>query len=168
KTLAAFDHPHIVPIHDYGQEHDVYYIVMGLVSGPDGKAVSLNDLIRSHGGQLPLPTALRIMEQACSALEYAHQKNVVHRDIKPGNLLIDSQGNLRLVDFGIASSIDRPGDHTLTGSGAMLGSLRYISPEQRDDPASVDGRSDLFSLGKVFYKMLTGRVPEGNHMKACL
>lgn len=165
KTLATFDHPHIVPIYDFGKERGWYYIVMGFVGGPDGRAKNLDDLIRAQGGRLEVETAIRVMEQVCWALEYAHQKKIVHRDIKPGNLLIDGQGNIRIADFGIASCGEQGGDTSLTGSGMTLGSLRYMSPEQRDAPTEVDGRSDLFSLGKVFYKTLTGKVPEGNYVK---
>ena len=104
--------------------------------------------------------SLRLIGQICSALQYAHGRGIVHRDIKPGNILIDADGNSQMADFGIAraSIFD---EKTLTVPGMIMGSLRYMSPEQKLDSAKVDARSDLYSLGIVFYEMVTGTVPEG-------
>ena len=165
RILASIDHPHIVPVLDYGQEQGIHYLVMPYIIGPDPRIKSLADWLR-QGERLEMDMVLRVIEQTCQALEHIHHQGIVHRDIKPGNLLLDENGDVRLADFGIARQRGFLGDATLTHPGVTLGSLRYISPEQRDDPACVDHRSDLFSLGKVFYKMITGQLPEGRYPSA--
>ena len=163
--LASIEHPHVVPVYDYGHEQGIYYIVMPYICSQDGRRRTVSDWVRSEGG-LEFDVVLRVMEQTCLALGHVHKLGIIHRDIKPGNLLIDDHGDVRLADFGIAHYRSFLRDSTLTFQGATLGSLRYISPEQRDNPGRVDRRADLFSLGKVFYKMLTGQVPEGKYPAA--
>ncbi len=165
QILASIDHPHIVPIYDYGRERGVCYIVMPWIAGSDSRRRSLADWIR-FDGRLEPDKVLTMMRQACVALDHVHRKGIIHRDIKPSNLLIDAHGHVKVADFGIACYRGPAHDPSLTSPGVTLGSLRYISPEQRDNPAQVDHRSDLFSLGKVFYKALTGQLPEGRYAKA--
>jgi hypothetical protein len=158
-ALAALDHPNIVTVHDLDVEDGLHYIVMAYVAGPDGPPLSLRELMVEP---LEEELALRVVQQTCSALSYAHGRGIVHRDIKPGNILLDAQGNAKLADFGIARVAAAQGvEQTLTVPGSVMGTLRYMAPEQKLDAASADARSDLYSLGVVFYEMLTGQVPEG-------
>ncbi len=109
--------------------------------------------------------ALAIIPSICGALQYAHERGVLHRDIKPENILLDAQGRVKLADFGIAKLVREPGDAptdvTLTQSGARLGTPHYMAPEQIEKPAEVDHRADIYSLGVVFYELLTGELPLG-------
>ena len=155
--LASLDHPNIVSIHDLGEEDGRHYIVQAHVAGPGGTPLNLRELMA--GKPLEQDIALGLIIQICSALQYAHGRGVVHRDIKPENILIDEEGNARIVDFGVARA--SLGEQTLTLPGTIMGSLRYMSPEQKVDSGKVDARSDLYSLGVVIYEMLTGTVPEG-------
>ena len=158
-TLASLEHPNIVTVHDVGVEGDTPYIVMSLVKGPKGEPMSLRNLL--DGGAMDEEWALRIVQQTCAALEYAHGRGVIHRDIKPGNILIDAQGNAKIADFGIARVAGVGEASQLTSTGAVLGTVRYMAPEQMVDAAHVDARSDLYSLGVVLYEMLTGEAPIG-------
>jgi hypothetical protein len=156
-TLAALEHPRIVTVHDVGVEAEVPYIVMALVVGPKGAPVSLRDLL--DAGTVEEELALRIIQETCAALEYAHGKGVIHRDIKPGNILLDAEGHAKIADFGIARVTGAADAPHLTTTGTVLGTLRYMEPEH--DAARADARSDLYSLGVVFYEMLTGQSPVG-------
>jgi len=150
QIVAALEHPHILPVIDFGEQDETLYLVMRYVNGG-----TLHDLIQK--GPLPPQTALRYLTEIGEALDYAHGSGIVHRDIKPKNVLLDAQGNPFIADFGLAKLIAGGG---LTGSGrqGMIGTPHYMSPEQaRGQP--VDGRSDLYSLGVVLYEMLTGQVP---------
>lgn len=158
-ALAALDHPHIVSVHDLGIEDDTHYIVMSFVEGPDGKPMSLRDLVAA--GPVEEELALRILHQVSGALHFAHGRGIVHRDIKPGNILLDADGNAKLADFGIARVSAAPTELTLTLPGSVMGTLKYMAPEQKADAKAADARSDLYSLGVVFYEMLTGHAPEG-------
>ena len=159
-TLASLDHPNIVSVHDMGVEDGLPYIVMAIVVGREGKPVSLRTLL--DAGPLEEELCLRIVQQTCAALDYAHKKGVVHRDIKPGNILIDGEGHAKIADFGIARTKGlEAGAPALTTTGAVLGTLKYMAPEQLDDASAADPRSDLYSLGVVFYEMLTGHAPVG-------
>ena len=139
----------IVTIYDAGEEHDLAYIAMDYIKGDP-----LSDYSRPEK-LLPVDTVLSIGIKAAEALDYAHQQNVVHRDVKPGNMIYDSEKEaLKITDFGIACLTD----NSKTRSGTVLGSPSYMSPEQLSG-VRVDGRSDLFSLGVTLYQLLSGVLP---------
>jgi formylglycine-generating enzyme required for sulfatase activity len=149
QIVASLEHPHILPVIDFGEGEGTFYLVMRYVGGG-----TLNDLIDQ--GPISPPMALRYLSEVGEALDYAHQRRVVHRDVKPRNVLLDQLGNPFLADFGLARLIE--GGHITPSGVEMIGTPHYMSPEQaRGQP--VDGRSDLYALGVVLYQMLTGRVP---------
>jgi hypothetical protein len=148
RVIAKLEHLHILPVYDYGEEDGYFYLVMRFVEGG-----TLKD--RLTQGSLPLEDARRIVAQVGSALEYAHQLGIVHRDFKPSNILIDPHGDCYLADFGIAKMTD--GALGLTGSAA-LGTPRYMAPEQSQS-LQVDHRADVYAMGVVIYEMVTGQVP---------
>lgn len=160
RILARLSQPNIVTIHDFGEIDGMCYLVMELVDG-----CSLRNLLKQ--GSLAPEKALAIVPAICSALEYAHGHGVVHRDIKPENVLIDRQGRVKIVDFGIAKILgvgeSMPGNDGegkgLTRAG-RLGTPAYMAPEQEVEPTLVDHRADIYSLGVVFYEMLTGELPK--------
>jgi serine/threonine protein kinase len=155
KALARLNHPHIVAVHDFGHSEGLFYLVMEYVDG-----ANLRNIMA--GGGLEPHEALAIIPQICDALQYAHEEGVVHRDIKPENILLDSKGRVKIADFGLAKLIDKPrANFTLTGSQMVMGTLDYMAPEQRLTPQQVDHRADIYSLGVVFYEMLTGELPLG-------
>jgi tRNA A-37 threonylcarbamoyl transferase component Bud32 len=155
KTLARLAHPHIVAVHDFGESDGLFYLVMEYVDG-----ANLRHILQE--GQLEPREALAIIPQICDALQYAHEEGVVHRDIKPENILLDSKGRVKIADFGLAKLLNRPRvAFTLTGSQQVMGTLDYMAPEQRMRPQEVDHRADIYSLGVVFYEMLTGELPLG-------
>ena len=147
--LASLQHPHILPVHDYGDSDGFTFIVMPFI-----KTGTLADAIDEH--PLPLEQITRVITQVGDALDYAHARGLVHRDVKPSNILIDERGNCLLADFGIAKILE--GADKLTATGGLIGTPKYMSPEQGMGQA-VDGRSDLYSLGVVLYEMATGRAP---------
>ena len=149
RISARLEHPHIIPIYRVGQAGRVSYIVMKLLRGQ-----SLSDRLRSRG-PLSADETCRILTETGSALGYAHSRGVVHRDIKPDNILLDESGRSVLTDFGIARS---GSDSKLTAAGMSVGTPRYMSPEQAR-AKEVDGRSDIYSLGVVGYECLTGHPP---------
>ena len=149
KTVAALEHQAIVPVYDFGEENEQPYIVMRLMTGG-----SLSDKLKN--GKLPIDEATKIVVRIAQALDAAHAKGIVHRDIKPGNILFDQYDNAYLTDFGIARIAE--GESTLTGS-TILGTPAYMSPEQVQGEKEIDGRSDIYSLGIIFYHMLTGKPP---------
>lgn len=149
KAMAALSHPNIVAIHEFGQEGGLFYFVMEFVEGRT-----------LRGMKLPPAEAARIFGQICDALEFAHKKGVIHRDIKPDNVLLDGEGRVRIADFGLAKLADLE-VAPLTQSSEGLGTLRYMAPEQMDDPHHVDHRADLYSAAVVLYEILTGAVPMG-------
>ncbi|MDC1405074.1 serine/threonine protein kinase [Akkermansiaceae bacterium] len=151
KALATLSHPNIVTVHDFGQQGDFYFLLMEFVDGPN-----LRHLIRDH--HLSAEEALAIIPPLCEALEFAHSQNIVHRDIKPENLLLDSKGRVKVADFGIAKIIGQTNPH----SDRAAGTPAYMAPEQKDSPAGVDSRADIYSLGVVLYEMLTGERPDEN------
>src|SRR6202045_483392 len=142
-------HPNIVVVFDAGEEDGLYYITMELVEGRSVQAL-LDD-----GHSFPLPRVLRIMEQACSALQFAHERNVVHRDIKPANLMLTGDDTVKVTDFGTAKILQFG---TVQQTAHVMGTPSYMSPEQVKGRA-VDGRSDIFSLGVMLYEMVTGEKP---------
>ncbi len=152
RMMMDFKNDHIVQVHDHFKEGHHYYIVEEYVDG-----ISLDALIRRER-YLSNEAAMLILYEVCKALKYAHDKQVIHRDIKPGNILLSRQGEVKLADFGIATSLEDTEDG-LTRDGMVLGTPSYIPPEQIDDAKSVDRRADIYSLGVVLYEMLTGRTP---------
>jgi tRNA A-37 threonylcarbamoyl transferase component Bud32 len=155
RALARLSHPNIVAVHDVGQVGGLYYFVMEYVDG-----ANLREVLRD--GKLAPEQALRIVPQICDALQYAHEEGVVHRDIKPENILLDRKGRVKIADFGLAKLLGRDtGNFTLTGSRQVMGTLYYMAPEQVERPLEVDHRADIYSLGVVFYEMLTGQLPVG-------
>lgn len=154
KALARLNHANVVQIHSFGIE-PMPHLVMEYVDG-----VNLRQAMAA--GTLSINEALVIIPRLCEALHYAHGRGVMHRDIKPENILIDTEGEVKLVDFGLAKLRDEGAlPFTLTQSGAKLGTIAYMAPEQIEKPSEVDHRADLFSLGVVFYEMLTGELPLG-------
>lgn len=153
RALARLSHPHIVQVYDFGETPQPY-LLMEHVDG-----VNLRQAM--HSGALSAREALAIVPKLCDALHYAHEQGVLHRDIKPENVLIDTQGRVKVVDFGLAKLRDDAQPFTLTQSGARLGTTAYMAPEQIEKPAEVDHRADIYSLGVVFYEMLTGELPLG-------
>jgi branched-chain amino acid transport system substrate-binding protein len=150
RTIARLEHPHILPVHDYGHHEGVPYLVMRYVEGG-----ALSDLLRQHPEGLPLAEAARLIGQIASALDYAHQQGVIHRDIKPSNMLLDRTGNVLLTDFGIAKIAEATVQ--FTGQGTV-GTPAYMSPEQAMGK-ELTPATDVYSLGVVLFEMLTGRVP---------
>jgi len=149
QSAASLTHPNIVSVYDVGQDGDVHYIVMEYIEGQN-----LKEVITEYA---PLPTQLAIEYaiQMCNALGYAHSKGLIHRDVKPQNMLIDRGGQIKVADFGIAKGL---GDVTLTQAGFTLGTVHYFSPEQAQGKPALP-QSDLYSIGVVLYEMLTGRIP---------
>jgi beta-lactam-binding protein with PASTA domain/tRNA A-37 threonylcarbamoyl transferase component Bud32 len=151
QSAASLNHPNIVGVYDWGQEHGTYYIVMEYVEGR-----SLRDILRAQR-TIPALQAAGIAAEIADALAFAHGNGVVHRDIKPGNVLITPAGQVKVADFGIAAN---PTDAAagLTQTGAVMGTATYFSPEQAQG-FTVDGRTDVYALGVVLYEMVTGQPP---------
>ena len=170
-ALARLDHPHIVTVYDHGRAGVYFFLLMEFVDGAD-----LRQLIQDT--RLSPREALDIVPQICDALQFAHDHGVVHRDIKPENILLDRHGRVKVADFGLAKLIglhDQPGYSTaplsataagLSEAGKIMGTPRYMAPEQRDRPADVDHRADLYSLGVVLYQLLTGELPDPLRVQA--
>ncbi|MGD0853702.1 MAG: Stk1 family PASTA domain-containing Ser/Thr kinase [Acidimicrobiales bacterium] len=150
QAAANLSHPNIVPVFDWGEDNGTYFIVMELVDG-----TSLADMLRG-GRTLTASHSATLMAQVAAALGYAHRNGVVHRDVKPGNILIASDGQVKVTDFGIAQAMSV--EDQLAEEGSVMGTATYFSPEQAEG-APVDGRSDIYSLGVVLYEMLAGRPP---------
>lgn len=149
QSAASLDHPNIVSIYDVGEEDDIYYIVMEYVEG-----MTMKEYINRTGPLHP-KEAVQIMEQIVSAIAHAHDNQIVHRDIKPHNILIDHMGHIKVTDFGIAMALSST---TITHTNSVLGSVHYLSPEQARGGLSTK-KSDIYSLGIVLFELLTARMP---------
>lgn len=149
RAVAQLNHPHIVTVIDAGEDDNTPYIVFEYVEGE-----TLKDRIRRHG-RLPIQESIAYAIEIARALGVAHERGIVHRDVKPQNVLVDEEGSAKVTDFGIARTLDQEG---LTADGRVLGTTDYVSPEQALGH-SVTGQSDLYSLGIVLFEMLTGDVP---------
>ncbi len=153
RIMMSFRNDAIVDVHDHFRSGSSWCIVMEYVDG-----VSLDALIRARGC-LPSEVALLVVLECARALKYAHDKGVVHRDVKPSNILISRRGEVKLTDFGIATARDDEGSTALTSTGVTLGTVAYMSPEQIESSRDVDKRSDIYSLGVMLYEMVTGKAP---------
>ena len=155
QALARLTHPNIVMVFDFGETDGYYFFLMEYVDG-----VNLRQSLQA--GRLTPEQALTIVPQVCEALQYAHDQGLVHRDIKPENVLLDKRGRVKIADFGLAKLLGRSGGRfSLTGTGQVMGTPHYMAPEQMEKPLSVDHRADIYSLGVVFYELLTGELPIG-------
>ncbi|MED4581803.1 Stk1 family PASTA domain-containing Ser/Thr kinase [Brevibacillus choshinensis] len=149
QAVASLSHPNVVGVYDVGQEGDTHYMVMEYIEG-----YTLKEVIIQRGA-LPVEEAVRIAEQICDALDHAHQNQIIHRDIKPHNIMIGKNGRVKVTDFGIARAVTST---TITHTNAMLGSVHYFSPEQARGGITGE-KSDIYSLGIVLYEMVTGELP---------
>lgn len=149
QAIASLSHPNIVNVYDVGRERDADYIVMEFVDGP-----TLKEVIRQRA-PLPPNEAINLAVQICEALDHAHEHGIIHRDVKPHNILLTKSGRVKVTDFGIARSVDQG---TVTHDRSIIGSVHYLSPEQARGSA-LTAATDIYSLGVVLYEMLTGRVP---------
>jgi tRNA A-37 threonylcarbamoyl transferase component Bud32 len=164
RTLARLNHPNIISVFDFGEvtltgddggERTLYYFLMEYVDG-----VNLRQLMQAK--ELSGSGALSIMSQVCDALQFAHDEGIVHRDIKPENIMVDMRGRVKIADFGLARLLnDKTPDYTLTGTNQVMGTPHYMAPEQMVGAKAVDHRADIYSMGVVFYEMLTGELPLG-------
>ena len=155
RALARLNHPNIVSVHDFGESDTggFHFLLMEYVDG-----ANLREAMQA--GRFTPQQAFAVVPEICAALQYAHDEGVLHRDIKPENLLLDTKGRVKIVDFGIAKLVGAEIDAPLTGSYAP-GTPQYMAPEQIEHPTEVDHRADIYSLGVVFYEMLTGELPIG-------
>jgi serine/threonine protein kinase len=155
RALARLSHPNIVAVHEFGQAGGLHYFVMEYVEG-----LNLRQL--EQAGKLTPREAMKIIPQICDALQFAHDEGIVHRDIKPENVMIDKKGRVKIADFGLAKILGlEPEGMRLTGAKDVMGTPHYMAPEQIEHPQEVDHRADIYSLGVVFYEMLTGELPLG-------
>ena len=152
RAVARLNHPHIVQVYDFGNEGDLAYIVMEYIQGRE-----LKDYFDAKA-RFDLKTILRLMTQLLDALESAHEAGIIHRDVKPANVMVDAGGHAKLTDFGVARFADADSDHEATRAGTIVGTPSYMSPEQIQGQA-LDRRSDIFSAGVLFYQLLTGQKP---------
>ncbi len=157
KTIARLQHPHILPLYDYGVEDEIIYLVMAYVAG--GSVAS-----RMEKGTIPLDEIERLLRQIAGAMDYAHRQGIVHRDIKPDNILLDKEGNVLLADFGIVKIVSGENSNSssspsLTKTGGLVGTPAYMAPEQGSGLANITARADIYSLGVIVFEMLTGEPP---------
>ena len=155
-AMAALDHPNIVTLYDFGEREGCFFFVMEYVEGVDLAQ-------RLASGSLTTDEALMLVPQICDALQYSHDRGVVHRDIKPGNILVGRSGKVKIADFGLAKLVGSGRDEfALTRTSASLGTPRYMAPEQMGAAPSADHRADIYALGVVLYEILTGEIPAGS------
>ena len=156
KAMAQLNHPHILTIHDFGEAEGLFFFVMEYVDG-----VNLRQAMQRQ--DLTPPDAMAIVSPICDALQYAHDRGIVHRDIKPENILLNSAGQPKIADFGLSKLVGKKeAEFSLTETHQVMGTPRYMAPEQMQETRSVDHRADIFSLGVLFYELLTGELPIGN------
>jgi serine/threonine protein kinase len=155
KLVARLSHPHIVPVHDFGEDNGWAYIVMEFI--PSGTVRERLRKAESIGARIALPWALNVAEQAAQALDFAHSHGVVHRDVKPGNMLMRTADHMLLTDFGVATIL--ASSKAFSRSGSTAGTPQYMAPEQGRQGGQVDGRTDIYSLGVVLFQCVTGRLP---------
>ena len=154
-ALARLSHPSIVAVYDFGEAGGLYYLLMEYVDGQ-----SLRDLLQAR--KISPEAALAIVPKICEALQYAHERGIVHRDIKPENVLLDQRGEVKIADFGVAKMVGgTQSGPALTQARQVVGTPHYMATEQVEHPERVDHRADIYSLGVVFYEMLTGELPLG-------
>jgi len=155
RAMARLSHPNIVAVHDFGQTDGLFYFIMEYIDG-----ANLRQAIEA--GHIEPEAALAIVPQICDALQYAHDEGIVHRDVKPENVLLNAKGRVKITDFGLAKLLKlEPTDLSLTNTQQVMGTPRYMAPEQMTATHNVDHRADIYSLGVVFYELLTGEVPLG-------
>ena len=167
KALARLNHSNVVTLYEFGRADGLFFFLMEFVDG-----VNLRQLLKV--GRLSGREALAIVPQICDALQYAHDQGIVHRDIKPENILLDRQGRVKVADFGLARLMELkaeasasgrgeaiPASASITETGKVMGTPHYMAPEQTENSTEVDHRADIYSLGVVFYEMLTGELPQG-------
>ena len=154
RALAKLNHPNIVAVYEFGQANNLPFFIMEFVDG-----LNLRQL--EQAGKLSAREALQIVPQICDALQFAHDEGIVHRDIKPENIMVDKKGRVKIADFGIAKILSSEPAVNITETGGAVGTPHYMAPEQMEKPTTVDHRADIFSLGVVFYEMLTGELPLG-------
>lgn len=155
RTLAKLNHPNIVALYEFGHVADTYYFLMEYVEGS-----TLRDVVQAR--KLAPAQALAIVPDLCDALQYAHDRGVVHRDIKPENILMSVDGAVKIADFGLSRILGQDGEQrTLTATHQVMGTPKYMAPEQLEGTHNVDHRADIYSLGVVIYEMLTGELPIG-------
>jgi hypothetical protein len=150
KSIAKLQHPHVIPVFAYGEEGDTAYLVLQYMD-----TGTLRDRMNDH--PLDSVEAAQFIDQIAGALDYAHRNGVIHRDVKPSNVLVDSEGNAYLTDFGIAKIVEATVD--LTGTGTAMGTPQYMSPEQCRGDKNLTAATDIYSLGVILYQMLTGHLP---------
>jgi serine/threonine protein kinase len=149
RTIARLEHRNILPVYDFGEEDGVAYMAMRYLDGG-----TLQDILAL--GELPLNETIEILRQICAGLDYAHRQGVVHRDVKPANVMIDGEGGVYLTDFGLAKVLE--GSSNLTMSGMVMGTPLYMAPEQSVGEG-IDGRADIYAAGVILYEMVTGQPP---------
>ncbi len=155
RALAKLTHPNIVAVYDFGQTQGLHYFLMEYLDGPILRQLE-------QASKLSPQQALQIIPQICEALQFAHDEGIVHRDIKPENVLLDKKGRVKIADFGLARILGLDAKELrLTGTQDVMGTPHYMAPEQLQHPQEVDHRADIYSLGVVFYEMLTGELPLG-------
>ena len=158
RLLASLSHPYIVTVYEFGQRDGIYFLLMEFIDG-----VTLRQALRAEPiKKLASKETLAIVGQLCDALQFAHDEGVVHRDIKPENILIDKRGRVKIADFGLARLLGQsPTMPTLTGTHQLMGTPAYMAPEQIEGLPGIDHRADIYSMGVVFYELLTGELPLG-------
>jgi serine/threonine-protein kinase len=155
KAVALLRHPHIVQVHDFGVQDNHYYMVMDFIEGHNLREHLHN--LQAAGQTLPWEESLRIAACIADALDYAHHRQMIHRDVKPSNILLTNEGGVFLTDFGLVRLL---GQSDLTPSGGFVGTLAYMAPEQMmGQSQSTDHRADIYALGCIVYEMITGRLP---------